>query len=468
MKKLVIGSLLLISACASHPNKNEGVQSATQTPFHIRAFEQETLPNGLQILWIPDDSLPYVSLQMMVKTGSSEDPSGKEGLASLTAGLLERGTNKRSAPKIAEDLEQIGSSFDIEVQPDYIVTSASALTPNRDNILGQFEEILLKPSFPKSELERQRKMTLAGLNKLPDHAESFAQFVFPQFLYGKHPYGHTGPGTPKSVAKITRQDVMRFYKEHFSPSNSVLAVTGQFDAAWKKKVEEGFSSWSKTAEVSHAIPEFPQWKGVEVLLVDRPDLQQAQIEIGFKGVARKVPEYMDIRAALKILGESFGSRLFDEIRVKRGLTYGIYSWFDPRFGAGPMGIYTFTRVEKVGETVRETLNTYRNFVSGGVTDEEVTTVKALMRGQFPRTFETPEALARQLLILVRYDIPVDYLKNYYATLEKVNKASVNAAIKKYFDPQNLRVLVYAPRKAAEESLKSVGKLEVKNYKEFLQ
>jgi zinc protease len=160
--------------------------------------------------------------------------------------------------------------------------------------------------------------------------------------------------------------------------------------------------------------------------------------------------------------------LFDDIRVKRGLTYGIYSWFDPRLKSGPMGINTYTRVEKVGETVKETLNTYRLFVKSGVTDDEVSTVKALMRGQFPRTFETPEALARQLLILNRYGISPDYLTNYYANLEKISKASVNDAIQKYFDSDNLRILVYAPRKAAEDSLKTMGKLEVKSYKEFLQ
>jgi predicted Zn-dependent peptidase len=133
-----------------------------------------------------------------------------------------------------------------------------------------------------------------------------------------------------------------------------------------------------------------------------------------------------------------------------------------------MGIYTFTRVEKVGETVEQTLRTYREFVKDGVTEDEVKTVKALMRGQFPRMFETPEFLARQLLILDRYNIPDTYLTDYYAHLDAITRDSINLTIHKYFDPQNLRILVYAPAKATEASLKKLGKLEVKDYRDYLQ
>ncbi len=175
-----------------------------------------------------------------------------------------------------------------------------------------------------------------------------------------------------------------------------------------------------------------------------------------------------MRAGLKVLGESFGSRLFEEIREKRGLTYHIHAWSDARAQTGPMGIYTFTRLDKIGETLEETLKVYRNFVAAGVTDAEVVQVKALMRGQFPRSFETPEALARQLLLLNRYGVGIDYLTNYFANVDKMTKASINAAIKKYFDPTNLKILVYAPKSKAEASLQKLGRVQVRDYKEFLQ
>ncbi|MGE3760456.1 MAG: M16 family metallopeptidase, partial [Pseudobdellovibrionaceae bacterium] len=236
----------------------------------------------------------------------------------------------------------------------------------------------------------------------------------------------------------------------------------------KKTLAEKFGRWKSKKVSANNIPNFPAWQGTDVLLIDRDDLNQAQIEIAFKGVPRNIPDYMELRAALKILGESMGSRLYDEIREKRGLTYHIHAWFDPRVQTGPMGIYTFTRTEKINETVEETLKAYRNFIEHGVTDTEVSQVKALIKGQFPRIFETPEGLAHQLLLLNLYGVPSDFLTNYLATADSLTKESINTAVKKYFDPVNLKILVYAPRAKAEESLKKIGKVQVKPYKEFLR
>lgn len=465
----LMAMVLALTSCKTTPAGSGGGSSASATDgFEIRKFETQTLKNGLVVLWIPDQTLPYISLQMLIKSGSGQDPVGKEGLASFTGSMLEKGTTKRDAERISDDLEQIGSSFGVDVEPDYTMASISSLSFDKDNTLSQFRELLLTPTFPPVELNRQRKLILGGMQKLADRAEDFSQYLLPRFLFGAHPYGHEASGTPKSVKDFKRSDLSLYYSRNYAPGNSVLAVVGQFDDAWKAQVVKAFESWSAKPAIANNVPDFPSWDGVESLLVSRADLNQAQIQIGFKGVPRNIPEYLELRAALKVLGESFGSRLYEEIRARRGLTYHIHSWFDPRLKPGPMGIYTFTRVDKVGETVEETLKTYRQFVKDGVTSSEVETVKALMKGQFPRTFETPEALARQLLILNRYGVPTSYLTNYLGDLEKMSKDSINATIRKYFDPQNLRILVYAPRGKAEEPLKKLGKLEIKEYKEFLQ
>ena len=442
--------------------------SADASGFHLRPYTMQTLPNGMKILWIADNTLPYIDMRMMFRTGSSEDPVGKEGLAGFTTLMLQKGTSKHTALQLADNLEQYGSSFDADVQSDYTLVGISSLSFYKDQALNQFREIVTTPVFPITELERNRKLTLESLQKLADHPEQFSEYLMPHFLFGSHPYGHEASGRASAIRSLKKADLQNFYNEHFTPGNATLAVVGQFDDSFRKSVVDAFSGWNSKGVTAKAIPDFPHWNGLESLIVDRPDLNQAQIQIGFKGVPRNIPEYLDLRAALKILGESFGSRLFDEIRVKRGLTYHIRSWFDPRLNSGPMGIYTFTRVDKAGETVEQTLKTYRKFVQDGVSDKEVEIVKNLMRGQFPRTFETPNALALQLLILDRYGVGSDYLTNYYAHVDALSKDSINATIKKYFDPMNLRILVYAPRNKVEDSLKKLGKLEVKSYKEFLQ
>ncbi len=467
MKRILLTALsLLVAVGCSSASKSGG--SAKTADFQIRKFETQTLKNGLVVMWIPDQTLPYVSMQLMVKAGSSQDMPGKEGMAGFTAALLKKGAGKRNADQIAEDLEQIGADFGVEVQPDYTIAAISSLSFHKDNTLGQFRELVLQPTFPQSELERQRKLTLAGLQKLADRPDDFSEYLLPGFLFGKHPYGHESSGSPKSVRNISRVDLARFYSTNFTPSNAVLAVVGQYDTEWRGEVVKAFEAWKTQPLTSTDVPDFPKWSGTELMLVNRADLNQAQIQIGFKGITRNIPDYLELRAALKILGESFGSRLFEAVRVKRGLTYHIHAWFDPRLKPGPMGIYTFTRVDKIGETVDETLKTYRQFVKDGVTSAEVDMVKELMKGQFPRTFETPEALAKQLLILNRYGVPTSYLTSYLANLEAMNKDTINATIRRHFDPENLRILVYAPRAKAEESLKKLGRLEVKEYGEFLQ
>lgn len=459
MKQLLLSFLILSMA---------SVRASTPEAFQLRKFETQKLKNGMTILWIADPALPYVSLDLMIKAGSSQDPVGKFGLANFTAGMLEMGTQKHTASQIADDLEQIGSGIDVSVSPDYTMVSTSALSFYKDDVLKQFAEILMQPSFTNAEIDRFRKNTLGNLQKMADQPEEFSEFLMAHYMYGAHPYGHQAIGETHAVKGFKRTDLQKFYGDNFDPRNSVMAVVGQYDQAWKDEVVKTFEGWKTKEGTSVDTPEFPQWKGRELLLVDRGDLNQAQIQIGFKGVPRNMPEYLELRAAIKILGESFGSRLFEEIRVKRGLTYHISAWFDPRLKSGPMGIYTFTRTDKIGETVEETLKTYQKFVQEGVTQAEVEEVKALMRGQFPRTFETPEALGKQLLILDRYGISPDYLTHYLENLQAMNKDAINATIRKYFDVENLRILVYAPKSKAEDSLKKLGKLEVKNYKEFLQ
>ena len=458
--------MLALAGCVT---KSPLSSVARATEFKVRDYTVDKLPNGLTIMWLPDMSLPYLSFQLLVKVGSAQDPVGREGLAFDTARMLSQGTTTRGAPQIAEDIEQIGGFFGRDVQNDATIISTSSLSMNRKSLLEQFREVVLSPSFPPKELERERKNILASLSKIGDSAEAFAEIQSERFYYGDHPYAHVVNGTFKAQAAINASELKGFYDRYYRPSNSILAVTGQYDAEFKNQIIAAFSGWPDKTLTKAEVPEVPAIEGVRTRLIDRPDLNQAQIQILGRGIARATPEYLEVRAAIRILGDFFlGSRLAEEIRVKRGLTYGIRAGVDPRVQPGPFSISTYTRVDKAAETVRETLNVYRNFVKNGVTEGEVDAVKALMRGQFPRVFETPEALARQLLLLELYGVPLDYLANYYANIDRLNKASLDAAIAKYFAPENLRILVYAPRASVEAELKSLGPVEVVPYKTLLR
>lgn len=472
--RLIIFILTILFAVSCTSSTKTSRQTAAEAKaaaapeFKLRNFTTQTLPNGMTVIWIPDTTLPYVSMQLMIKAGSSSDPAGKEGLASFTASMLEKGTAKKSAVQVSDALSQYGTTFSASADADSSRLGISSLSFYKDQALDQFLEILMTPAFSAAEIERERKLTLAGLTTMADDPQGFSRYLFTQFLYGNHPYGHDSVGNFKSVPTLTKADLQKFYSENYAPNNAVLAVVGQIDDAFKAKITSGFGKWTNRSSRVSAVPEFPKWDGTESLVVDRADLNQAQIHIGFKGIPRNIPEFLELRAAQRILGGGFGSRLFSEVRERRGLTYSIYLWMEARSQAGPMSISTFTRLEKFDETIQESIKVYRDFVKQGVTDQEVEDARQELRGQFPRLVETPEALATQLLVLARYGVSPDYLTGFYANLEKLNKTSINTTIRKYFDPQNLRIVVYAPRTKTEESLKKMGRVEVKNYKEFLR
>jgi zinc protease len=215
------------------------------------------------------------------------------------------------------------------------------------------------------------------------------------------------------------------------------------------------------------FPAFPEVKGRQLLVVDRSDLKQSEIRFGHAGIQRNHPDYLALKVANMVLGGNFSSRLMKEIRVKRGLTYGVRSRFDTGVFVGPFEIEVATRHDKVGETVTETLRVLKEFTEGGLTQAELDMARVYLIGQFVEGMETPEAVARTTLALRLYGIPDSYLKEYISLLGDLKLADVNAAIRRNLHPDNIKVLVYSKKSEVLEQLKALGTVEVKSYKELL-
>lgn len=458
-----IWTSLLISLIAGCASLGGGANK-----FELRSYEEKILKNGMRVLLIPDDRLPSLSFVMMVKTGSSSDPQKQSGLSSMVAELLDKGTAKRTTLELADSLGQIGASFDASVSTDYTILAASGMSFHEDQVLQDFSEIVMEPSFSETEVSRVRRDVLASLQKTVDDPDDFAAMMFDSYLFGDHPYARSPMGKMKDVKNIRRKNIIKFYLQHYRPNNAMLAVVGKFNSKdLMAKLENRFGAWSKRDIEVQNFPAPPQMSGLNVELIDKEDLKQSQIRLGHIGIKRADPDFLTLRVANTILGGAFSSRLVDEIRVKRGLTYSIASYFDARQFEGPFVVSTFTRHEKVGETVRETLRILKEFREKGVTEKEVQDAKAYLKGVFPRSLETPEALAQNLLILRFYKIPDTYLTNYLRDIDRIQLADINQVIQTHFQTDNLKVLVYSPRGQALKQLKDLGALKVKNFKEFL-
>lgn len=461
IKKLYIAFIVLIlTSCSSVPLVGGG-------GFKLRPYETVTLQNGLKVLLVRDDSLPSLSLMMLVKVGGSFDPKGKAGLSSLVAETLDKGTSKRTTLELADSLGQVGASFGASASADYTMISASALSFHEAQLLTDFSEIVLEPSFSESEVRRVRREVLASLQRLVDEPDDFAGVIFQSYLFGDHPYAKSAAGNAKDVKSIQRKDIIRFYKQYYRPNNAMLAVVGKFSDNIVEQLNQKFAGWQQRPVDNLSFPAAPQISGIDLKLIDKGDLKQSQIRIGHVGIRRTDPDFLALRVANTILGGAFSSRLMDEIREKRGLTYSIGSFFDARRVEGPFIVSTFTRHEKVGETLRETLRILKELRERGITTEELSTAKAYLKGVFPQSLETAEAYAQNLLLLQFYGIGDDYLRNYLRNIDRLSEKDINTALQKHLKPDQLKILVYSPSQQVLTQVKGIGPVKVTSYRDYL-
>lgn len=446
-------SLGLVVSCSSAPKKNA-------TGFMLRSFQEEVLPNGMRLLVIPDSSLPRVSMQMMIAAGSLYDTKEKAGLSALMFGLMDQGTVKMSAPQIADAFAQIGSEFGAQAGSDSSFITASAIAPSKDEMLRLYFEVLTHAEFSQKELDRRKAQHLAAIQKAKDQPQSFTDKIFDEALFENHPYGVASVGTPESLKKITRADVITHFKSWVRPEMATLAVVGQVDDAFIAELKKTFGAWKVNGPKGIEPVRAAAKEGALKRLVTKKDLQQTQIRIGHMGIQRKDADFLKMRMASLVLGGAFASRLNQAVRDDLGLTYSISSSSDARLDRGSFEISTFTRNEKAAETIRETLKVVDQFVDKGVTERELDAAKALLIGQFPAALETPDRLAYNLMVLRRYGIGDDYLRNFHSNVDAVSLKDVNEAIKRHIHPDAFRIVVYADQVQVLEPLKTLGNWEV--------
>lgn len=460
MKLLVksfVGIFILLCAvsCASDlkkgnesnkTEKTEATQSTSNGQFKLRPMKQLQLGNGLKVLFITDNSLPRVSMALLAKVGARQDPQGKEGLNALMVQLLEQGTQSKTATLLADEMGQIGTEVNMEPGNDFTVISMDALVSSSDKLLNLFSDMIMNPAFADGEIARAKSQVIAQLQKKIDNPSSYANDAFDSFLFQGHPYANDISGTRQSVLKVQKQDVIRHYLNNYRPNNALLAVVGRINKETEAKVAEVFGKWAGKPIKDFSTPEVKPIAGIEVKILSKVGLQQAQIRLGQIGIRRSDEDFLKLRLANVALGGEFGSRLNQKVRDDLGLTYSIYSYFDARADRGPFAISTFTKNETVEKTLSEALSVLNDFVEKGITENELKASKEQMMGQFPRAIETADRLAYNILVLNYYGIPISYLQDFRKNVEALTLSDVNAAIKKHMDPKNLRILIYADEK----------------------
>lgn len=432
--------------CSSSPKKKvevpPGYTAKSNGSFVLQPYKEVVYDNGLKVIFVKDRTLPRVSLTLMIRAGSMQESEKLAGLNALTSYMLEQGTQKKSAPQIADDFGQLGTSLDINPGSDVTTIYSDALSTGAQDLLTFFADVVMNPAFSDREIFRMRSQMQAALQKKIDDPSSFASQKMDEFLYGAHPYARDIHGTLESLRRITKQDVIKHYLTFFRPNNSSLAVVGDFDEAYEQKISDVFSVWTKRTVPVVKITSAVAPDKLQVRLIVKKGLQQTQIRIAQLGIPRKHPDYLPLRVSNEILGGSFASRLNQAVRDDLGLTYSIHSFFDAKKDVGSFDVSTFTKNETAGKALEETLKVIAAYETSGAEKKELAAGKSQLIGQFPRAIETADRLAYNLLALDFYDIPVEYLTKFNETVEDIDLKRANTSFANVIKSDKLKVIVY--------------------------
>ena len=412
--------------------------SAAGQTLHMPPHEKYVLKNGLTVLLLEKHGVPLINVYALVKTGAAADPAGEEGLASVTAGLLRKGTKARSAQQFAADLDYIGGTFEAEAGADFSSVSEEFLTKDSDRGLGLLSDALLHPTFPQDEVDKLLAQALDGVRGAKDDPQQVLGAYYDGYLYGTHPYGRPAGGDEVSLQRIKRDAILKFYETNYVPANVLLAVAGEFNVAeMRKKLEDVFGAWAARSVKGETIPTAAPVKAKRLLLVDKPDATQTYFALGNVGIARNDPDRVAIRVVNTIFGGRFTSELNEALRVESGYTYGASSSFDSRKEPGPFGIFSFTKNETTAPAIDLAVQVLQKLHKNGVTDEQLKSAKSYIKGQFPPNIETSKQLTHIIATYEFYGLSDDEINQLEARVDAVTPEIAKAVIQKHFPSENL-------------------------------
>jgi zinc protease len=416
--------------------------------------EKVVLKNGLTVLLLEKHGVPLVDISTIVKAGAVIDPAGQEGLATVTAELLRKGTKTRTAQQFSADLDYIGGTFDGEATSDYTVINAEFLTKDLARGLELYSDALLHPTFPEDETTKLLAQSADAIRAAKDDPQAVMFAYYDGYLYGTHPYGRPASGDEISLTKIRRDNVAKFYEANYTPSNTIIAIAGEFNIdEMKSKLEQTFGAWPARTVKSEAIPPVTPAKSKRLLLVDKPDASQVYFAIGNTGVSATDPDRAAIRVVNTIFGGRFTSELNEALRVESGYTYGAESFFDDRKMPGPFAIFSFTKNETTTPAIDLALQVLAKLHKDGVTEEQLKSAKSYIKGQFPPNIETSRQLARIVASHEFYGLGDDEINQLDARVDAVTPEIARQVIQKHFPAENLVFVLIGKASAVGPAVK---------------
>ncbi len=445
MKKPIF-ALCFLTLLSAHGVSAQEKPPAPQAPkaVSVPAVKEKKLPNGLTVAVVERKNVPIVTVELLIKNGASGEPEDKAGLADLTASLLTKGTKTRTASQIAEQIEFLGGSINTGAAWNNSVVRINVMSDKLDQALAIMSDVVLNPSFKQDEIDLLKSQTLDGLTYSLKQPGFLANYVASKYSFNEHPAG----GTPESLKNITRQDLLNFKQENYDSSESVLIFTGDITQLKAKSLAlKYFGKWKSlnkpliSFNPANAVKIKDQKKseakvqGNKILVIDLPNSGQASVNYTKNTAVGRVDfddytnastakSYYPAQVLNSVLGGGYSSRLNQEIRIKRGLSYGAGSGFGWRSRYGNFATRTQTKNESAAEVAELVLAEINKLTASNVVKNELVPRQSVLTGNFGRELETTEGLAAAVADLYSFGLLTSELNSYTKNVNNVTDAQI--------------------------------------------
>src|SRR6056297_2418341 len=414
-------------------------------------IKEMTTPGGIHAWLVEEHSIPFVALELRFQGGTSLDPQGKEGVTNLMVGLLEEGAGDMDARAFARETEALAASFRYNASDDSVSISARFLTENRDQAVTLLRESLVNPSFDQSAIDRVRAQVNSIILSNQKDPRDIVGDAFAKLVYGDHPYSRPEYGTQDSVADLTREDIVNAHQAALTRDRLYVSAVGDITEQELATLLDGLLL--ELPETGPALPGSADVNlpgGIQIVDFDTP---QSVVMFGQPGIDRDDPDFFAAYILNHILGGgSFESRLMQEVREKRGLTYGVYSYLADRDGAQLWMGSVSSANDRIAEAVKVIRDEWARIRDNGVTEQELQDAKTYLTGAYPLRFDGNGPIADITVAMQMENLPTDYILNRNAMVEAVTLEDVNRVAQDLLDPSRLTFVITGQPKGLETTI----------------
>ncbi|HHT9110392.1 MAG TPA: M16 family metallopeptidase [Candidatus Brocadiaceae bacterium] len=423
--------------------------------------DRVVLENGMILYLLEDHDLPIFNITARIRTGAIYEPPEKSGLASLTGYVLRSGgTLSMPADKMNEELEYMAASVETSIERESGSASLSTLKRDIDNGLKIFADVLMNPAFPDDKIRMRKDEVIESIRRENDNPQQIAGREFRRIMYDrKHPYSRKVDGTPETIEKITRDDMIAFHKKYFHPNNIIMGVSGDFNKdEIIRKLNTVFAGWKKEEIQFPEIPKVERRYEKSVNYAYK-DVNQANVMVGHLGINRKSPDYFPVKLMNFILGGgSFTARITSRIRSDEGLAYSAYSDFQTSRDIGMFFVSLQTKLESTNRAISITLEEIDKMRKSPVDKDELSMAKETFMNQFIFRFTTSASIVAQKVDIEYEELPLNYLETYLDSVQAVTQEDILRVAKKYLRPEDAKILVIGDKEKFDKPLDNFGKV----------